>query len=482
MAVARINAPTSVPLGTPVHWNVELLAPNVVFLVPNMPVQVTHATFVGNLQLTAVVGITNGVNMQGMIEVTLTHVVQVTPPEAPPPSTAPPPNATAPTTPPSITFPAVTRGVAFTVSWGASTGGTQVGDITYILERQQNGGTWAEIWSGTALTHSTSTTANTVNFRVRARRGSGALHSGWRTGTQRGVAPAQPTAITVPTTINGGVSFPISWTGSSGTFTLQRQLNGGTWTDIWTGTARNTTDTVAFGTNTVNYRVRGSANNLDSAWRTGTQRTVLNNNPPTISGSNSNLGVQTGAFSHAYIVNDPDTGDTVTVVERLNNTQLRQFTATLGAVNTLAINMDTFRTLANGVHTLTIIATDQHGASATRTITFSRNETKIDVTLLNPLSANDMPKRSFVSIFRQIPDGASFKVEICNNANDPNPTWENCTQAVELMQIYHFNNTQKTTANWGVNIRIQVDRNNAVGDCWIGSIVGTFDNVAFVTK
>ena len=45
--------------------------------------------------------------------------------------------------------------------------------------------------------------------------------------------------------------------------------------------------------------------------------------PPTISGSDSNLGDKTQAFSISYTVNDADSKDTLTVTEKLNGTTVR---------------------------------------------------------------------------------------------------------------------------------------------------------------
>jgi len=41
--------------------------------------------------------------------------------------------------------------------------------------------------------------------------------------------------------------------------------------------------------------------------------------------------------------------------------------------------------------------------------------------------------------------------------------------------VYHFTNTVKTAANWGVNVKVCIDRNGAEGECYISGMGGNFD-------
>ena len=298
--------------------------------------------------------------------------------------------------------------------------------------------------------------------------------------------PTTPPSITVPQSIVADSNFTVSWGAATDpntpaqaiTYILERSLDGGAWAQAFSGTGLQNTQSVERGTHTVQYRVRArNTSGLESAQRTSETRDVVNNRPPTIDGADVYLGTQTGAFTHSYVTNDPDPGDVITVVERLNGVQLREFTATAGATQTLTVDLARFLTLGNGTHTLTITASDQWGSSATRTLTFSRSESQIEVVLASPLPANDMPRRAVVTVNRQITNGALFNVEICNNANDPTPAWEDCTKAVEEMGIYLFQNTDLASDNWAISIRVKVNRNGATGPCWISSIGGAFDNI-----
>jgi len=204
-------------------------------------------------------------------------------------------------------------------------------------------------------------------------------------------------------------------------------------------------------------------------------RNIITNRPPTIDGNDDYLGEKTGAFTYDYIVTDPDPEDTITVTERLNGVLIRQYIAESGAAQTLRVAADQFVRLGNETHTLTITATDQWGATYTRTKTFSRAETQIDVSLETPLEASDMPARIVVNVDRQIPEGATFQVLVCNNGYDTEPVWEDCTNRVIMGILHHFTNTKKTTAEWGVNVRVLINRNGAAGACHILGIGGNFD-------
>lgn len=102
-------------------------------------------------------------------------------------------------------------------------------------------------------------------------------------------APSAPPSFTVPATIHGGSAVTLEWTASSDAennlegYTVERSLDGGsTWAQIYQGSARTATNTVAFGTETVMYRVRAyDAEGLYSGWKTSGQVAVINNTAPT---------------------------------------------------------------------------------------------------------------------------------------------------------------------------------------------------------
>ena len=101
-------------------------------------------------------------------------------------------------------------------------------------------------------------------------------------------APSTPWNISVPSSIMSGTNISISWEKSydaesnlSG-YKVERSTNGGwSWSQIYQGTATSTTDSIAFGTTSVMYRVKAyDTDGLESGWRTSSRVTVVNNNAP----------------------------------------------------------------------------------------------------------------------------------------------------------------------------------------------------------
>ena len=295
-------------------------------------------------------------------------------------------------------------------------------------------------------------------------------------------APSTPPSLTVPTTVRGGQSLTVTWgtstdaDGNLSGYILERQNNGGAWKQLYKGINKTYTDTITQGWESVAYRVKAyDSAGAESAYSTSPTRTVINNTPPTISGSNGDLGTKTGAFNQAYTVTDPDSGQTLSVTEKIDNTVKRTYTATSGQNYSFNVTAAEWVKLANGSHTLTISAADNVGGTAERVYTFTKNETQIELTLAEPLPSDEAVSKAIMSVTREIPSGASFTVEVCNNAFDEAPTWQDVTQAVTSGSKFFLSNTTKTAENWGFNLRIKVNRNGAAGDCYVVSAGGNFE-------
>ena len=293
--------------------------------------------------------------------------------------------------------------------------------------------------------------------------------------------PSQPTTITVPNTLLGGKLNTISWSesvdadaGDSVTYVLECSYNGGNYNSIYSGTARSYSHSVEFGKTSVRYRVKAIDNYTEeSAYTTSDTRTILNNNAPTISGSDSNLGTKTGEFNTTYTVGDAD-GHSVTVVEAIDGVQVRSYVATLNATNTFAVTGGTWLKLQNGSHTLTITAKDSYDTTV-RTYAFVKNINSLSVQNSTPLAASSMPTRITVSVTRSVASGAIFKVEVCNNGFDTSPTWEDATDAFVNNMVHVFENKTKTATQWGVKVRVTIERNGAQGACHVSAIGGNFE-------
>lgn len=193
-----------------------------------------------------------------------------------------------------------------------------------------------------------------------------------------------------------------------------------------------------------------------SGWRPVLE---LLNSAPVVSGSDSNLGGKSAAFSVNYSVTDAD-NDTVTVKEYVDASLIKTHTPALGSTNYLVITPSTWASLGLGVHTLRIVANDGKGSDVVRTYTFEKTDTLIKF-IGKAVETEIAAKRITVSGIFTVPMGSVLQVYATNNAYDATPTWEDVTAAVENNEAYSFINTTKTTTKWGVAITIQILKGTA---------------------
>ena len=298
---------------------------------------------------------------------------------------------------------------------------------------------------------------------------------------QWNTAPSAPDGISVPESCYSTQNITVTWGASTDpdgdaiTYVLERSVNNGSYTKVTETAARTFTEVVSTSWNTIKYRVKArDTYGNESAYVTSSAVPVIHNQPPVISGQNADLGTKSGDFSYKYTVTDPD-GDTVTVVEKVDETILRSYTPTLGEENTMNVTGHDFTALSNGAHTITITATDTVGNKAVRTLTFTKQISGFVITLAAPLEAQAQPTRANVKVTREIPAGATFKVEATNDPFDPSPAWEDCTNAVIQGVAHVFENTINTAVKFGMNIRVTVERGDAISACWVSSIGGNFE-------
>ena len=395
---------------------------------------------------------------------------------------------TAPSTPASISVPSsIDGGSTITVSWAASTDAE--GNLEgYIVERQTNGGSWSQIYQGsaTSTTNSVAFGTNTVAYRVKAYDAAG-LESGWKTSSTVTVtnnrAPGAPGSLTVPAVVRGGGNLAISWTAASDSdgnlsgYELERQVDGGSWTQIYKGSALAYTDTITAGWNTVAYRVRSyDSYNATSTYVTSETRTVDNNAIPVITSSTTSgtdLGTKEDGFDLTYTVTDADS-DTVTVKEYLDNVLKRTYTATLGQSNTVqCVTAANWQKVLNGAHTIKVVANDTKADSAPYTVTFTKAVYEASITLAEPMDADDAITVMVLNVLGSIPADADLEVLVTNNANDTEPVWEDATQDVKNGNNHVF--TNQTAANgFAFNFKVNVGRGTSNTGGYITSIGGAF--------
>lgn len=100
--------------------------------------------------------------------------------------------------------------------------------------------------------------------------------------------PTTPSSISVPENISGGSTITISWGASTDPdgnlegYIVERSDNGdSSWSQIYQGNATSTQNSVAYGTQSVMYRVKAyDSNGEQSGYRTSSQVEVINNTAP----------------------------------------------------------------------------------------------------------------------------------------------------------------------------------------------------------
>lgn len=375
---------------------------------------------------------------------------------------------------------------SFNVAWGASS--DDEGNLSgYILERSVGNGTWVQIYNGrnTAIIDYPSMESTGVMYRVKAYDSDGAV-SAWRLSDgsiiTTNTAPSAPPSISVPSNVNGGSTLAISWTAASDSdgnlsgYILERSTDGGgTYTQVYKGSALTYTDTVSKSWATVMYRVKAyDSDNAQSGYTTSPKRTVIHNAAPTITASTTALGQKNAAFAWAYTVADAD-GDPLTVKEVLDGKTTKTRT---GVTSGTALTFEQtstaagFQRVLNGSHTLTVDVSDGK-ETVSKSATFTKAIHSASITLAKPLTVDDAITVAVLQVTGSIPEDATYKVEITNNALDSSPVWQDATKEVKKGANIVFAN-KVATAGPAFNFRVSVERGVSGEGGYIEFITGAF--------
>ncbi|WP_219817201.1 Ig-like domain-containing protein [Brevibacillus laterosporus] len=202
---------------------------------------------------------------------------------------------------------------------------------------------------------------------------------------------------------------------------------------------------------------------------------IVHNRPPVISGQNEDLGALSSVPTKKYTVTEPE-GDAFTITEKINGKVIRTFAGTASKENIATIPLDMWIRLSlTEVHTLSIEATDSKGMKSTRTFTFRRSADRIIFALKKPFDTTIAAKRILITIDATVPAGADYKVEVCNNAFDESPTWEDATNHVKFNRGFIFTNKEKTAEKWGVSVRFVFVKGVATEPVIVRGFGGAFD-------
>lgn len=199
-----------------------------------------------------------------------------------------------PTTPSSISFGVPEAGKPLQITCGVSTD-PDSDQIVYVFERQIDIGSWEQIASSdsTEVTDTVPSEGTTYNIRVKAKDSEG-NESDYRTGTAKAIVYNQPPSVPASITFgdpHAGKSLQITCEasidpdGNPITYIWERQIDSGGWTQIGSGASTSIADTVPSSGTNINYRVKArDSEGAESAYRNGSAKAIIYNQPPTIPG------------------------------------------------------------------------------------------------------------------------------------------------------------------------------------------------------
>lgn len=229
----------------------------------------------------------------------------------------------------------------------------------------------------------------------------------------------------------------------------------------------------ALGLNTVNtLKITATDGKGGTAYRRVTFKRT--NSAPSISGQDTDLGLQIGSFAEEYTVTDVE-GDNVVVTEFVDDKQLRSYQATLGQTETVELSREEWLVLSNGAHQLRVEAVDGNFATSVRVWNFSKDEKVLEFQLAAPEETDERASKILITPTWKT-EGAAVLVEACNNAFDAVPTWEDITAMVVLNRVYNFTNMAKTADKWGVNVRFKLTKNDGYdGEISVSGFGGAYE-------
>lgn len=377
---------------------------------------------------------------------------------------------TAPGTPASITLPSTIKsGDVINISWGAASDSNLSG---YILQRSINNGSYAQIYKGSNRSYkeTVQTTWDSVRYRVCG-------YDPYTSGSYRTSNIVKVTHNAAPVitgqdedlgTKNSAFekSFRVNDPDGGQSLTVRVSLNGAQLNE-YINASRDFDYTVKITDEMLRGLETNKRNTITITCSDGTTTTSRNwyfirtNQSPKITLSNGNMGLQNKEFSFTFKASDPD-GDNMTGKIYIDGVQVEDLgPITEGKNNSYSIKREDFIVLKNGEHKIRIDIVDSEGSQSSSFITFNKMVTWYLYEYTEELAAKPVDVR--VDMLANISAGAVKKVEVSNNVKDASPTWE----VIEDGKWYKFKNGTKTATNWGLGVRVRIDRGEAKADSYI---------------
>ena len=197
--------------------------------------------------------------------------------------------------------------------------------------------------------------------------------------------------------------------------------------------------------------------------------------------SGSNLGVKSSTFNLNYTVTTQRPDLTLEITEIISGTNVIKTKKVINSGITsgnqrtfsLIVNdSDEFFKLMNGEKTLTVQAKySDYNNSAVESVseyyvTFDKEVKTVTLTLKNPMTVSGNITRGYLKIDGNIPDDASYTVQVTNN----NSTWKNVTTNVKQGSAFTFSTSGKS-----FNFKVQCTRGSSDASGYISGIAGAFE-------
>lgn len=383
----------------------------------------------------------------------------------------------APNAPSSISVPSsVKGGETIIINWTAAS--DRDGNLAgYILDKKTDNAGFVQIYNGTSRSFSDTIIAgtNTAQYRVRSYDSHGAT-SGYKTSNIITVTNNTAPEISGRDSDLGGMKAPfkinLSVSDRDGdAVNVICKLNGSIVKTInnirLDSNYEIEIDAARFNALALNSRNEIEISASDSKSTSYRRYTFARiNAAPEIVLDKSSYEEQDKPFSFTYKITDAE-GDKCSV-RILYGSRVLDYKKEV-ALNTqqnYTFGKLDFAKIPAGEISIKIEATDSNGGTSSRFITFKKTISGCGYIFKKDTAKN--ATQSIVSVSRKIDVKSSFKVYVCNNANDTTPSWEEVTGMLE--KIYTIKNATKTATSWAFGLKVEVVRGKDAGDSYLNAI------------
>ena len=284
--------------------------------------------------------------------------------------------------PASVSLPsAIMPSQQITITVTPGTGKVYGGTVSYQYQVRLNGGAWQTVATTTATTRGYNVPAGTqsIQARVVASDNMGFTSDTYVSSAAVTVVGA-PASITVPGAAMTGQTYEVLWDAVTNvdSYKLERRVNSGSWTTVYTGPGLSYTDTAVAGWSSVQYRVSAGIDGVYGDPVTSSEVDIISAASLVISGADGSLGTITAPVTYSVT---SDTGNQITVTETING-HSRTLNPASGAQ--IAIPVSMIDPAADDTGEITIQASVR---ATSGTVTQTRNWTYTKTPLTLPTKA-----------------------------------------------------------------------------------------------